>query len=30
MHLKFKNEGDWQKINQAYGKLKGFTLPETK
>jgi predicted RNA methylase len=25
-HLKFKNENDWYLINQAYGKLKGFTL----
>lgn len=30
MHLKFKNEADWYKLNQAYGKLKGFTLPEKK
>jgi len=27
MHLKFKNEKDWYILNQAYGKLKGFTLP---
>jgi hypothetical protein len=27
MHLKFKNEKDWYVLNQAYGKLKGFTLP---
>lgn len=29
MHLKFKNIDDWYRLNQAYGKLKGFTLPET-
>ena len=29
MHLKFKNLDDWYRLNQAYGKLKGFTLPET-
>ena len=28
MHLRFINEKDWYKLNQAYGKLKGFTLPE--
>jgi hypothetical protein len=27
MHLKFKNDKDWYLLNQAYGKLKGFTLP---
>lgn len=26
MHLKFKNIDDWYVLNQAYGKLKGFTL----
>lgn len=29
MHVKFKNIDDWYRLNQAYGKLKGFTLPET-
>lgn len=28
MHLKFKNKEDWYLINQAYGKLKGFNLPQ--
>jgi hypothetical protein len=28
MHLKFKNDKDWYLLNQAYGKLKGFTLKE--
>lgn len=28
MHLKFKNIDDWYRLNQSYGKLKGFTLPE--
>lgn len=28
MHLKFKNDRDWYLLNQAYGKLKGFSLPE--
>ena len=28
MHLKFKDEKVWYKLNQAYGKLKGFTLYE--
>lgn len=28
MHLKFKNENDWYLLNQSYGKLKGFSLPE--
>lgn len=28
MHLKFKDEKVWYKLNYAYGKLKGFTLPE--
>lgn len=28
MHLKFKNIDDWYMLNQAYGKIKGFTLPE--
>lgn len=28
MHLKFKNENDWYKLNKAYGELKGFTLSE--
>jgi len=27
-HFKFKNIDDWYLINQAYGKLKGFTLRE--
>ena len=27
-HLKFKNLDDWHILNQAYGKLKGFTLRE--
>lgn len=29
MHLKFKDKETWYMLNQAYGKLKGFTLPET-
>jgi len=28
MHVKFKDLNDWYLLNQAYGKLKGFTLPE--
>ena len=28
MHLKFQNKEDWYILNKAYGKLKGFTLPE--
>lgn len=28
MHFKFKDENDWYLLNQAYGKLKGFTLAE--
>ncbi len=28
MHLKFKNENDWWKLNKKYGELKGFSLPE--
>ena len=28
IHCKFQNEDDWHKLNYAYGKLKGFTLPE--
>jgi len=28
MHLKFKDENVWKKLNAAYGKLKGFTLYE--
>lgn len=28
MHLKFKDENTWYLLNQAYGKLKGFTLAE--
>ncbi len=27
-HFKFKNKDDWYRVNQAYGKLKGFTLKE--
>lgn len=27
-HFKFKNKNDWYLLNQAYGKLKGFTLKE--
>ena len=27
-HFKFKNIEDWYILNQAYGKLKGFTLTE--
>ena len=27
-HLKFKDENDWFRINQQYGKLKGFVLKE--
>lgn len=29
MHLKFKDIDVWYKLNHSYGKLKGFTLPET-
>ncbi|UXQ88770.1 DUF4942 domain-containing protein [Tenacibaculum phage Larrie] len=29
MHLKFKSEDDWYKLNKAYGELKGFTLSES-
>ena len=29
MHVKFLNTDDWYKLNQAYGKLKGFSLSET-
>lgn len=28
MHVKFNNENDWYRLNQAYGALKGFTLTE--
>ena len=28
LHLKFKDLNDWYVLNQAYGKLKGFSLPE--
>lgn len=28
MHLKFKDEKVWHLLNQAYGKLKGFSLPD--
>lgn len=28
IHCKFQNEDDWYKLNQAYAKIKGFTLPE--
>jgi len=28
MHLKFKDERVWYLLNQSYGKLKGFSLPE--
>ncbi len=28
MHIKFKDEKTWESINRAYGKIKGFTLPE--
>lgn len=28
-HLKFKDEKVWYMVNQAYGKIKGFTLKET-
>lgn len=30
MHLKFKDKKHWYLLNQAYGKLKGFTLKENK
>ena len=30
MHLKFKDEKVWHLLNQSYGKLKGFTLPDFK
>lgn len=29
MHLKFKRVEDWYILNLTYGKLKGFSLPET-
>lgn len=29
MHLKFKNNETWYRLNQAYGAIKGFTLPES-
>jgi hypothetical protein len=29
MHLKFKEVDTWYRLNAAYGKLKGFSLPET-
>ena len=29
MHVKFKNMQDWFAINEAYGKLKGFQVPES-
>jgi len=28
MHVKFKDTNDWYVLNQAYGKLKGFSLPD--
>ncbi|MDD3875430.1 MAG: DUF4942 domain-containing protein [Bacteroidales bacterium] len=28
MHLKFKDEKVWHLLNQTYGKLKGFSLPD--
>ncbi len=28
MHMKFKDEKTWELINRAYGKIKGFALPE--
>jgi hypothetical protein len=28
IHVKFLNTDTWYLINQAYGKLKGFSLPE--
>lgn len=29
IHMKFKDEKTWAAVNQAYAKIKGFTLPET-
>lgn len=29
MHVKFKDDENWYLLNKAYGKLKGFSLPET-
>lgn len=29
LHIEFQNIEDWYILNQAYGKLKGFNLPET-
>ncbi len=28
LHMKFKDEKTWEIINRAYGKIKGFALPE--
>lgn len=28
MHVKFRDNNVWYKLNKAYGELKGFTLPE--
>jgi hypothetical protein len=28
MHLKFKDEKIWEKLNRAYAKIKGEVLPE--
>jgi hypothetical protein len=27
--MKFKDVNDWYVLNQAYAKIKGFSLPET-
>lgn len=29
IHIEFQNIEDWYLLNQAYGKIKGFNLPET-
>jgi hypothetical protein len=29
IHMKFKDVNDWYVLNQAYAKIKGFSLPET-
>lgn len=30
IHLKFKDEKVWHRLNQEYAKIKGFTLPDIK
>jgi hypothetical protein len=29
LHLEFQNESDWETLNRAYAKVKGYVLPET-